>query len=156
MPEAQAGERGLGRALAQGRIVAGPFDAGFAVSARPHFWLDESGRRIVTSDQKSFVFLITTRVATQLHPVTVSRFPELISARISQMNPAGLACDLRQVVRRLHRLDSGPRICIRLNDFSKSLNQRLRGVAEQASGTLQMGNPGFRASSACHERRAVL
>jgi hypothetical protein len=53
-PEAQAGERGLGRALAQGRIVAGPFDAGFAVSAGQHFWLDESKRRLVTSDQKLF------------------------------------------------------------------------------------------------------
>jgi hypothetical protein len=40
----------------------------------------------MTSDKASrdecritFVFLMTTRVATQLHPVTVSRFPELIS-----------------------------------------------------------------------------
>jgi hypothetical protein len=31
------------------------------------------------ADRKTFVFLMTTRVATQLHPVMVSRFPELIS-----------------------------------------------------------------------------
>ena len=36
-------------------MIAGRFDAAFWVIAAQHFWLDESGRRDMTSDQQSFL-----------------------------------------------------------------------------------------------------